>query len=985
MTSTERPQGTAPRELGPQRFQRAGPSGPNDRPERHMSRAIGAGLALLVLVVGVPIGLYLLGGLPPVPTSWPTRQDLVGAIGPELVLGVLLWVVWLAWLQFTLCVLVEMRSAVRGIGLPGRVPLAGGSQRFARVLVGSVLLVATSVGQANAAAAPTTGSPDVAVTAAEMASETAQVQEEQAERAEERAAADEGEASSAASSEATYKLGDMTLDAEEAEGLVGKKVYVVQPPEGRYHDNMWDIAERTLGDGRRYPEIFNLNEGREQPDGRELSLSRLIQPNWLLVVPDDAEGVDRVREIHAGPATSPGTSAGGGPGDGAQAEHSKGSTQPAGEREHGQQPAQQPPDRADLPAAGAAGGATGADDASDPGVLGGLGNLAEDLLGAGLLAAGLLGAVDAVRRRRRTLEPGPEEIDAEVALRIGADPDRVILLDTALRALATAQSEQPGTGATLPAAYAAVVGDDYVELRISPPRTDAPAPWRIQQEGRSWVVRREDLTGTRADGPAPYPGLVSLGRDDTDRDVLIDLEAAGGPVSVVGEPSVATEVVTALAAELATNAWSDRLSVTGYGLPDELSVLRRLQTAQSIDAVLPELHRRVQAGDEQDVLVGRLRGGPAAWTPEFLMLGAQPEPDELERLSALTAGGARTALGVVVAGQVPGARWTVHVNAVGDLEIPLLGLSVQANRLPGEHVPPIAALVDPLEPERVEPGEVASQFLERPDVPRPAATATPAGAATAAVLVSVLGGASVRAPGSMDAERLALSTEIVVYLALHREGVHPTVLAGAVWPGGVTTNVREASIERVRDWLGTDSSGVPQLQQGTDGHLWLGPEVVVDLDVVTGLLEQSRQAATADAERDALRAALRTARGPMLADRPRGRYAWMARVRLERATADVLVDAAHRLSVLCEHQPDPDGAADAARAGLRIRPGDQVLWRDLIRATGGGPDDPDTLATTVAEMTRTLAELGQPRLEPETLALLEELAPGLVVEEPHPA
>src|SRR5690625_2677150 len=110
-----------------------------------------------------------------------------------------------------------------------------------------------------------------------------------------------------------------------------------------------------------------------------------------------------------------------------------------------------------------------------------------------------------------------------------------------------------------------------------------------------------------------------------------------------------------------------------------------------------------------------------------------------------------------------------------------------------------------------------------------------------------------------------------------------------------------------------------------------------------------------------------------------------ARVRLELATADVLVDAAHLLSVLCEHQPDPDGAADAARAGLRIRPGDQVLWRDLIRATGGGPDDPDTLATTVAEMTRTLAELGQPRLEPETLALLEELAPGLVVEEPHPA
>src|SRR5699024_11531299 len=79
-----------------------------------------------------------------------------------------------------------------------------------------------------------------------------------------------------------------------------------------------------------------------------------------------------------------------------------------------------------------------------------------------------------------------------------------------------------------------------------------------------WVVRREDLTGIRADGPAPYPGLVSLGRDDTDRDVLIDLEAAGGPVSVVGEPSVATEVVTALA-EIGRASWRERGGGRGEG------------------------------------------------------------------------------------------------------------------------------------------------------------------------------------------------------------------------------------------------------------------------------------------------------------------------------------------------------------------------------------------------------------------------------------
>ena len=46
--------------------------------------------------------------------------------------------------------------------------------------------------------------------------------------------------------------------------MVGKKVYVVQPPEGRYHDNLWDIAEQHLGDGRRWQEIFELNKGRRR-------------------------------------------------------------------------------------------------------------------------------------------------------------------------------------------------------------------------------------------------------------------------------------------------------------------------------------------------------------------------------------------------------------------------------------------------------------------------------------------------------------------------------------------------------------------------------------------------------------------------------------------------------------------------------------------------------------------------------------------------
>lgn len=49
-------------------------------------------------------------------------------------------------------------------------------------------------------------------------------------------------------------------------------------------------------------------------------------------------------------------------------------------------------------------------------------------------------------------------------------------------------------------------------------------------------------------------------------------------------------------------------------------------------------------------------------------------------------------------------------------------------------------------------------------------------------------------PGELDEARRDLLTEIVVYLALHQAGVHPNVLAGAVWPRGVSEEVRDSAL-----------------------------------------------------------------------------------------------------------------------------------------------------------------------------------------------
>ncbi len=941
---------TTLRETGPERFQQ------REAPESDGGalQAFGAAVALAALVIGVPAGLAALGGLPPIPTSWPTRQDLTGTVGADQMVGVLLWIVWLAWLQFTVCTLIELRSAVRGVGLPSRVPLSGPTQRFARVLVASVLVATAAVGQASAAgtgsledapSGPTTSSSaeyDGTVDGT-VEADAAQQQEQQ-----------EQQAAAEAEPEVEYRLGDMVLDPEEGAELVGQKVYVVEPPEGRYHDNLWDIAERTLGDGRRYQEIFQLNEGRTQPDGHELSLARLIYPNWLLIMPDDATGVETVTKETVAPPETPVTP---------ETPTSPGEDGGAGET------------ASDIGAEAfselAASGEAESVNA----------NPHAGLIDGGLLSAGLLAAIELLRRRRRTPEPTDDEVEVEVALRIGADPDRARWLDYALRSLASGCQQERSP---LPPVYAAVVDNTTVDLLLAPARGEAPSPWTVMDDGGRWRLDRSSVSvGEELSGSvlAPYPGLVSLGRSG-DRDVLIDLEAAGGPVSIDGDPEATIEVVTALAVELATNQWSDHLRVTADGLPEWLGALAsgRLRLVDGVEPLLPELAARRSDRLGGDVLTGRARpGGAGTWMPEYLVLGSPPSGELAEHLVSLTSAAGRSPLGIISAGAVPGSRWRISVDASGTLELPALGLSVQANRLSWRTIESLTSLAHPEhggDPDPAGPNPNQAWLPEvRPEVPQVESIVSEADLATAPVRVYILGPVVVQARQEIEEERRELATEIVVHLALHRDGVHPTVLASAVWPKGVTAAVREATFARVREWLGVDQAGSPYLLTTEDGRLRLSDAVILDWDVVRSLLSQARSARQPTEEGDLLRRALRVARGPVLSERPQGRYSWIARARVERGASDLLVDASHRLSIITRDGGDPATAAASARAGLRVRPSEQLLWRDLLQAQHG-VDGRGGVIAVEGEMSETLTQIGGVALAPETVALLDELMPN---------
>ncbi len=871
------------RSTDPMRF--AGLGAPAVKRERRAGEVIGSGLALLALVVGLPALLLVLAGAPPIPTSSPSMRDFAQQLSFEDLLAVLVGVVWLAWLYFMVCVVVEVIAARRG-GMARAVPLAGPLQKLAQVLVGVLMMSGIMAGTAQAATPAVDHAPSsspVAVAVADAAT----------------MAADHVRAEAAAP------------QAEQ----VGDKVYTVKTPQNGYHDNLWDIAEKHLGAGQRYKEIYELNKDRVQPDGRKLELARLIQPGWELVMPDDAVGVARQVAPEA-PVADPA------------------------------------PVVEDLDA-GLASDGQAAHDAV-------VSDAPDWTAGAGLLAAGVIGALAIRRRQKVGRRPDDDALEVETDFRVAAALARSSWLDGCLRSLALECRRQ---GVALPPAYGAVVDDDSVELLLAPAVPETVDGWTALANGRRWRHERTDDEASSPREVAPYPALVSLGVDDQGRDVMVDLEAAGGIVSLVGDADVAEEVAAAIAVQAATTAWSGAVRVIASGLPNGLEQIgdERIRVTDDLRAELPELEQQI-TGLRDEVLSGRLRR--RGQLPSYLVVcGHAPEREVAERLGAL-AGAGRQSFSVVVAGEHKAARWRLRVDEHGILTVPLLDLTLTANRIDPSQVSAVAELFDASrEPDRPEDGD-------RVRIPEPLRPHDDAAWTTASRRVGVLGRVTVQGAGDLPADRTAIATELVAFLALHPEGVHPHVLGGILWPRGVTADVQEATIARARQWLGSASDGSHLLRSDVDGRLSLADEVVCDWDCARTLLISARSAASPSDEVDLLRRALKLVRGEVFDGVPEGRYGWIARDDVTRTMVRVVVDGAHRLAELFSDD-DPGGAAMAAESGLRISPGSQLLWRDLMRARYA--------ETGVAGVQRTLDQMSEALhsipLEPETEALAQELLP----------
>lgn len=960
-------------------------------------------LALIGLTVGVPFGLVAVFGVP-IPHTMPALSLLTHQLDILTILKILSVVVWLAWLQLVCCVVAEIRAAVRNTGMPARVPLAGGTQAVVHRLVTAALLLftaATALSPAFVHQAP-------------------------------------NRAPHAISAVGLPGSGGQALSDPQPPQLVGQpevapsveRIYVVAPPVGRYHESLWEIAQNHLGDGRRYREIFELNKDRVQPDGSKLTIASLIRPGWILHMPRDAHGpgIEVVSPApdpgslgHDGHPAAPVTpdqhlpAAGHAPGlggasaslaGGTGGRAANGSAQSHGSAEHGSVEhgyGEHGSIEQGVRGQDAAGSAAGPASAAGPGQVapheagpitspdrpGGHGPVyPRELVAASLLAAGVLSALGRRRREqlwrrafgRRVVAPEGEAAVAEAALRLGAHEPSARLLDLGLRYLSR---ELAAAGRTPPTVFAAHLGDENLDLWIAPADKNPPSPWTAVGDGQVWrlpftAVQRLDA-GQASGALAPFPGLVSIGTDSTGR-VLVDLEAAHGLIAVTGPAGLVASALSAMAVELATNRWSDRMQITLVGFGSELTMLApdRVTAVRTLDEALPGLEARaaevaaaMAASGIGSVLTGRSLGvNPEAWAPHYLIMAVPPTAQEQERLLALARVRHAAAAGYVVAGDIPGATWTWEVTKEGRLLAGLLGFDVEAQLLPAWQY---AAVVEMFQATAQADG-MALGSVSRDAAP--AAQLVPG--STMPVEISLLGPVSVHAPGVIEPDRVGLATELVVYLAAHPGGVHPNVLTGAIWPRGVTTQVRDAALARATDWLGTDGIGRPHLATDATGRLRLGSGVRVDWQVFRALVAHADQAEASGGPDEAayLGRALQLISGQLLDGRDPGRYAWLATDDLEYEVTARVADAAHRLSKLRLAAGDARGAMDAARAGLRLAFNDEMLWRDLLLGAHATGQEQSVRAVVDELCARTALDEVLPRMAPETESLIDEILPS---------
>jgi hypothetical protein len=399
----------------------------------------------------------------------------------------------------------------------------------------------------------------------------------------------------------------------------------------RVGDSLWRIAERELGSGFRWREIYGLNEGKCFPDGRCLTDPHLIHPGWVLELPaaedgrrdrvekDRPDGRERPRpSVTATPTAVP---------DSAASPLPRQSPAPAESEED------DPPEISEDTQSGPS---------TEPVLHLPSGVVVAASFASGLLTAHLIGRLHR-RRARRLSAPEPAEPEEPLMVhdmrRAGAAP-MVGQLDVALEAAVEAWRGKTGVW---PRLLLALQGQRVVRIVIGDAETALPA---ASGGSVSPHVRFARVEGTvHAEVTGPFPPRLRPRLSPLERGLLVPIgrtrdgaavhvgAAWTGTVSLTGPaaPSLARQMILAAAVQ----ATPEDLKVVLLGAGEKLGIERLPQVAGAygweegpnrLRDIQIELLRRARLLFEEGVddLESHLAGHPDDRLPALLIVAGEP-------------------------------------------------------------------------------------------------------------------------------------------------------------------------------------------------------------------------------------------------------------------------------------------------------------------------------------------------------------------------
>ncbi|WP_433833582.1 LysM peptidoglycan-binding domain-containing protein [Actinoplanes sp. CA-015351] len=433
----------------------------------------------------------------------------------------------------------------------------------------------------------------------------------------------------AAAVAAVLFTGPATADPLPAPADQGQTVayYVVTDSYQGAPEYLYEIAERFLGTGDRAMEIFELNKGRWEPGGQQVADPEVLEPDWVLRLPEDAKG-DGV-QVGVLPDFTPPAA-----GESAAAPAAPAATDPAA---------------AATTEAAAAPAAEPASTSSNSWLIPVISVVV--LL---LLAGGGWFALRSRDRGTTKTKPAKKQRSftwrrktAPVAMNAVMGDSDAWTVDRATRVLAAACKQQ---SLAVPETIALVLGPETITVRLSTPDERAPVGWTVGEEGRTWwtTVAYVQQAAVDATIPEPFPRLVPLGLTDSGQ-VLLNLAQSGGVISLEGDRDRAYELARAWSVRLTRSPWASNIEVVRVGFDHDPA-----ERFTGVDATTVADAARIAEASAGGVI----------------LLATAPRGRDLEYVTTLVEEPRQ--LWSVVVIQADEARWRFAIDASGSVETGLL-------------------------------------------------------------------------------------------------------------------------------------------------------------------------------------------------------------------------------------------------------------------------------------------------------------------------